>query len=457
MPSAFIRTLQHSRSLSSGKLKMEQSVHKFYDPQFSDRAFGSEAASHSIDPHSEQGFAIVQLSREGNGISSFGTVASLLGHAWDVADIRNLFITPEPGHPDNLPKDTQTIVPWLRHIPVRGLSRLRYLGRMIAVPVYALAAFRAAHRHRAAVVLSHGETVSGDVLVVHLLNRGYLDAKRGAGEWQWRFNPTNLLISWIDRRMISQRRYRRIVALSSRVAAEIERYHDYPKERITVISNGVDTTKFAFSAAARDEIRARHGIAADERILLFVGSPFQPKGLKFAIDALGHLEPDTRLLVLGADDPEPFRRQWNGDPNRLLFLGFSNEVQKYYSAADLLIVPSYYESCTMVGLEALAAGLPLVAVRVGGIEDYLLDGLNGFFVKRDGTEIATKCRTILSDRALLERMRENAVRTAAAYSWDRVADRYVEILKEVWLEKNKKAPKKVVFPERRERSQKLAI
>jgi UDP-glucose:(heptosyl)LPS alpha-1,3-glucosyltransferase len=436
---------------------MKERLEKSLERNSTGRASGVAMPDSYPQPRNGQDLVIVQLSREGYGVSSFGTVAAKLGCAWDAAGVPNVFITPEPGSSSSSPEDTRTIVPWLRHIPVRGLNRLRYLGRLIAVPVYAMASHRAARRHKAAVVVSHGETICGDVLVVHLLNRGYLEAKRGAGEWQWRLNPANLLISWMDRRMITQRRYRRIVALSNRVAEEIERYHNYPRDRIAVIPNGVDMERFSHNPVAREEIRARHGIAPHERILLFVGCPFQPKGLTFAIDALSRLDPDTRLLVLGADDPEPFKKQWGGDPDRLLFLGFSREVEKYYSAADLLVVPSYYESCTMVGLEALAAGLPLVAVRVGGIEEYLSDGLNGFLVDRDGAHIAAKCRTILSDQALLSRMREHAVRTAAAYSWDRVAARYVEVLKDVWLEKNSVSQRQELIPERRHLSQKSAM
>jgi UDP-glucose:(heptosyl)LPS alpha-1,3-glucosyltransferase len=86
-------------------------------------------------------------------------------------------------------------------------------------------------------------------------------------------------------------------------------------------------------------------------------------------------------------------------------------------------------------MEALACGVPIFATKVGGIEDYLREGINGFAIIRDSADIAEKLRPVLEDPELLSSLREGATSTASEFSWPKIAARYERLLRDLWREK----------------------
>ena len=87
----------------------------------------------------------------------------------------------------------------------------------------------------------------------------------------------------------------------------------------------------------------------------------------------------------------------------------------------------------------MASGVPLFATLVGGIEDYLRDGVNGYAITRDPEGIAAALRPVLDDPARLARLRAGARASAQDYAWSRIAARYHELLQEVWRERQAEA------------------
>ena len=134
-------------------------------------------------------FAIVQVIQELSTEGGAETVAFELRRAWTASGVANTVLACSPR------ATTGRACGWwpggLRRVPTRG--RLRYLGRLLVVPAFTLAATAALRRGSrqpgTPVVLSHGDSLDGDVLVVHALNRVSLAQKRAAGEWRWRWNP----------------------------------------------------------------------------------------------------------------------------------------------------------------------------------------------------------------------------------------------------------------------------
>jgi UDP-glucose:(heptosyl)LPS alpha-1,3-glucosyltransferase len=120
---------------------------------------------------------------------------------------------------------------------------------------------------------------------------------------------------------------------------------------------------------------------------------------------------------------------------RVLFLGARRDVERLYRMADVFVLPTSYETFSLVCMEAMACGTPVVACAVGGIEDYLKDGVNGWAVPRDGAAIAATLRRILSDPALWRRLRDGAIATAADYGWPAVAARYLDLVQQVARER----------------------
>jgi D-inositol-3-phosphate glycosyltransferase len=123
-------------------------------------------------------------------------------------------------------------------------------------------------------------------------------------------------------------------------------------------------------------------------------------------------------------------REELGISDLVTFLGAQAQdtLPCYYSAADVVVVPSHYESFGMVALEAMACGTPVIASKVGGLSFTVQDGITGFHVpERDPEALAGKIRLLLKDHNLRSRLGTQAVQWARCYSWSKVADQMVSL------------------------------
>ncbi len=372
---------------------------------------------------------IVQIVQEFSTAGGVERVAWELARAFGRAGIANTVLSSTIGESVGGATKIDRIAPWLSHVPTRGL--LRHVGRAVVVPCFTFAATYALRRHRGAVVISHGDSLRGDVLVVHAVNAESLAEKRRAGERGWMLNPMHLWVALRDRWMIGGLRYRTLVAVSRRVSLELQKIYGVPEDRIRIIPNGIDVGRFRPDPVARNGIRQEFGIPADAKVLLFAGHEFRRKGLEPAIGALERLPPDVWLLVVGSDNPAPYRKLATVAADRLVFAGARRDMPAFYAAADAFVFPTAYETFSLVCMEAMASGIPVFATRVGGIEDYLEDGVNGFGIGTNPEEIAGKIGRALSDPVLIERLRAGAVATASQYGWDRVAEKYIQLLEQL--------------------------
>lgn len=327
--------------------------------------------------------------------------------------------------------------PWLSAAGMR--ARWRHLAALIAVPLFTLiATWRAYRTPGTKIILSHGDSLIGDVCVVHAVNRASLAEKRRAGYYSWLFNPSNLWVTWRDWWMLSGGRYRRIVAISERVRTQLKEHYQVPDEHIVTIPNGINLSRFdPANASARASVRHSFGVPRDVPLLLFVGSQYRLKGLEFVIRALAEMETRAILLVVGGDMAAPFKRlaEHLGVRDRVIFAGARSDLPKIYPAADALVLPTLYETFALVCLEAMASGLPVLASPVGGIEDYLHDGENGFYIRRDAKDIAVKLDRILNEPSLYAQIRERGLVTVKNYSWDKIAKQYLSLFNELIAER----------------------
>jgi glycosyltransferase involved in cell wall biosynthesis len=157
--------------------------------------------------------------------------------------------------------------------------------------------------------------------------------------------------------------------------------------------------------------------------------------------ALPRLGSDTHLLVVGSDNPAPYRKLAAEVQDSVIFTGARSDLPALYSAADAFVLPTAYETFSLVCMEAMACGVPVFATAAGGIEDYLKDGVNGFRIRMDAEDIATKLAVAFADPVLMGRLREGAFTTARSYGWDRVGQQYIELLKQIDAEKRGAAEK----------------
>jgi D-inositol-3-phosphate glycosyltransferase len=180
----------------------------------------------------------------------------------------------------------------------------------------------------------------------------------------------------------------------------------------------------------RQQARASLGLNG-KPTLLFVGRPDPLKGGDMLIQAASLLQQPATVVMVGGNlegDPELDRlrvaAREQGMEEEIRFVGAvpQEKLPHFYSAADLMVVPSYYESFGLVAVESLACGTPVIATKVGGLQYIVQDGGNGFLIPwRCAGLFAEKIDAVLSDPALLEELRASARPSVTRYSWRMVA------------------------------------
>lgn len=197
----------------------------------------------------------------------------------------------------------------------------------------------------------------------------------------------------------------------------------YPGIPVILTPNGVDPDRYRPDRAARDSIRGCESVREDEIVLLFVGSDWEHKGLALVIEALGVLRdvaPGWRVWVVGRGDRPRYEQLASslGVSGRLRFFGPRVDVERFYQASDVFVFPTQYETFSLVAYEAAATGLPVVATRVSGIEDLVVDGRTGFVVRRDTEDIAAALLQLVQAQ-VRSRIGAEARSRATEYTWQR--------------------------------------
>lgn len=195
--------------------------------------------------------------------------------------------------------------------------------------------------------------------------------------WLFKFlgrllSPKQWVQVYIESTPYKRKTFKKIIAISDMVKEDLINWYKIPEDRIEVVYNGVDIERFhPRNKQYRDEIRRRHGIG-EEFVILFVSNNFRMKGLKFLIEAFAKIKfsgySKSKLLILGRDHSKPYLQLAKrlGVYEDIIFVGSTNEPEKYYGAADLLIHPTFYDACSLTVLEALACGLPVITSSLNG-------------------------------------------------------------------------------------------
>ncbi len=243
----------------------------------------------------------------------------------------------------------------------------------------------------------------------------------------------------------------KIVAATQAEEAQLEFLYGVEENKIVTIPPGVDISRFY--PIPDDEAKEAIGHHGCPRLLLFVGRIEPLKGLDTLIRALaqvrcsGILEKQCYSLAVIGGDPDAPSEKMSSEMARLqalcaeldledvvLFLGkrAQETLPYYYSAADILIMPSYYESFGMVALEAMACGTPVIASQVGGLAFLVQDGITGFVVP--GGDVAALAKTLtklIQQPELRARLGSQAAEYASWYSWDKISTRIKAVYDEL--------------------------
>ena len=207
----------------------------------------------------------------------------------------------------------------------------------------------------------------------------YEDKARNQRSWAYRLTPRYGLFSEFEESVFSRDSETEILMISSAQIPLFEQYYSTLPERFHLLSPGIARDRIA--PANRDEIRAdfrgEMKLGDDEIQLLMIGSGFITKGLDRVLIAMAALPKSlrdrTRLIVIGQDNPNTFRRMAKKLElsNRVSILKGRDDVPRFLIGADLLVHPAYLENAGMVLLEAIVAGLPVIATDICGYAPYI--------------------------------------------------------------------------------------
>ena len=222
-----------------------------------------------------------------------------------------------------------------------------------------------------------------------------------------------------------------IVAFSQHERDAMVRLYDALDDKIEVIPCGVDVE--LFQPLDQGIARRKLGLQ-DSKVILYVGRLEPLKGVDIILKAVAQLEQGdpVKTIIVGGDleeDSEMVRlkslSQDLGISDQVSFLGRldQEELPTYYNAADICVVPSYYESFGLVALESMACGTPVIASRVGGLPTIVKDSYNGFLIPWHCPEpFADGLDVLLSSPSIRSAMGEASRRTAMSMQWPLVVD-----------------------------------
>ena len=201
----------------------------------------------------------------------------------------------------------------------------------------------------------------------------------------YRFTPRYRHLYAFERAVFNRNSHTQILSLSRREKSVYQQYYGTPEERFHMLPATLDLDRkpVADRSGIRDRVRHELDVASSDTLLLFVGSGFKTKGLDRALIALAHLpsglKAQTRLVVVGQDQARPYLRlaQKLGVADRVQFLGGRTDIPDLLAAGDLLIHPAYMENTGTILLEAIAAGLPVIATDVCGYADHIVKAVAG--------------------------------------------------------------------------------
>jgi len=251
-------------------------------------------------------------------------------------------------------------------------------------------------------------------------------------------NPLHLSLLFLEKRILKENNYKKIIAISKEGREEIIKYYGVRPEDITVIYNGVNLEEFhpKNRALFREEIREEFNIGNDEFLLLFVGSGYRRKGLRYLIEAISLLkeEKPLKVLVVAKGKKRPYLRLAKrlGVKNRIAFAGGRKDLRKFYAASDFFVLPTIYEPFGNVCLETLASGLPIIVSRTSGAAEIITEGENGLLLEdpRDSQELAKKIRHTFDDR-FRGNLSKNARILAENFTVDKNVEKTLEVYQQV--------------------------
>lgn len=290
-------------------------------------------------------------------------------------------------------------------------------------------------RIKPAVVHSHERILESDLFTLHgIPHKTWIKEARGK-----RLSLFDRSTAWVEKRGFQSPENPILLAVSSLVKEATLAAYDLTDSQVSIVHPGISAERFGQENRERwrAEIRRMHELGETDVVALFVGMNFEVKRLDWVLKSAGHLKKSgakgLKVLVVGRGDVPRYKGMSRdlGIEDQVIFAGVSSQVEKYYFASDMLLMPSRFDTFGMVVLEAMAAGLPVVITRRVGAKDVVAEGVNGFIIDQDGAvpDLADKIALLFSGetrRVMGERARQSALR----FTWEKTTHKIGTLCRE---------------------------
>jgi UDP-glucose:(heptosyl)LPS alpha-1,3-glucosyltransferase len=311
----------------------------------------------------------------------------------------------------------------------------KYLPAWLKLFLFALHHKRAVKKHNFDVILGFGNTLYMNVYQSHG-GVHWLSAKRRiyseTSEIKRSIKRLVVLLSlkqwaraWIESAPFRLYPRPRIVAISQMIKTDMSSFFKVQDAEIEVVYNGVDTSRYNRNLRQdhKGTLRRQLGIGEDEVVFLFVSYALKQKGIETLVEAASILNQmgnaKFRVVVVGGMPYKALLRQIKtldiGD--NILFTGPVRSIEAYYANSDAFVLPTYYDACSLVVIEAMASGLPPITTTANGAAGIISDGKDGYIISHPprSPDLAKKMQLLLDDDRRRE-MSRDALCTGGQYS-----------------------------------------
>jgi UDP-glucose:(heptosyl)LPS alpha-1,3-glucosyltransferase len=269
------------------------------------------------------------------------------------------------------------------------------------------------------------------VAAVETGHEKHAGVKRAVAKLFNRFNPKRQKFAAIERGLLESQNRPITICLSDYIRRDVQRYYTLKESDLATLFNAVDLQRFDPSARPDERQKAREQLSLRPKQVagLMIANDFERKGLREAIEATARVKENRlKLIAMGKQGPGPYVQLAESLGLRMIFCGPFDDVYPFYAGADFFVLPTKHDPCSLVVLEALAMGLPVISTKQNGATEIMEHGVHGFVLENASRidELADAMKQ-LCDPDTRQRMSVACLGLRERLSFERHIDRLLAI------------------------------
>lgn len=248
------------------------------------------------------------------------------------------------------------------------------------------------------------------------------------------FNIRHYAVMWVEKNQFKNRTYRKAIAVSEPIKAELKRWYNVAESSLCVLPNGADHHTLKPDHNTRAKTRAELGMQSDHFLFCMLANEVERKGVRQTMQALHQIgDKNIKLLIVGRLNHARCEQiaQELAVTELVILKPSTKDVSRYLWASDAYILPTQYEAWNLSIMEAQAAGLPVITTKLGQADLVVENEKSGLLIENplDVAEIVNAIKRLRAEPDLTS-MRLNARERAEKYSWENLVTQLENIISE---------------------------